>query len=169
MPQKRNPVGASVAIAAATRVPGLVGTMLTAGLQEHERGLGNWPAEWDTLPAFVEACGAALVATAEVVAGLHVDPARMLANIDLTHGQLFAEAAQFALARALGRDEAHRVVADVSRRAARERRHLREMLADTPAARAHLDDAALARLFDPHAYLGSTDAIIDAVLGAMPR
>ncbi len=53
LPQKRNPVAASIAIAAAVRVPHLVGTMLAAAVQEHERGLGNWPAEWDTLPEIV--------------------------------------------------------------------------------------------------------------------
>jgi 3-carboxy-cis,cis-muconate cycloisomerase len=169
MPQKRNPVGAAIAIDAATRVPGLVATMLTAAVQEHERGLGNWPAEWDTLPAIVEACGGALVAMAEVVAGVRVDIARMGANIVLTDGQLFAEAVQFALARPLGRDEAHRLVADVCRRAVAEGRSVRDVLVDTPAARTHLDDAALERLFDAHRYLGSSDAIIDRVLAAMPR
>lgn len=169
MPQKRNPVGASVAIAAATRVPGLVATMLTAAVQEHERGLGNWPAEWDTLPVIVECCGGALVAMAEVVAGLHVDAERMQANIALTRGQLFAEAAQFALAPALGRDDAHDLVADACRRAAAEGRHVRDVLADMPAARATLDDAALARVFDAQHYLGASDAFIDRVLAAMPR
>ena len=36
-------------LAAALRAPGLVATMLGAMVQEHERGLGGWQAEWDTL------------------------------------------------------------------------------------------------------------------------
>ena len=48
MPHKRNPVRAAVVVAAAMRAPGLVGTMLSAMLQEHERGLGGWQAEWET-------------------------------------------------------------------------------------------------------------------------
>src|SRR5439155_1227538 len=83
--------------AAATRMPGLVATMLAAAVQEHERGLGNWPAEWETLPQIVQLAGGALVAMAEVVAGLSVDAARMRRNVDLTQGQLFAEALQMAL------------------------------------------------------------------------
>ena len=50
MPHKQNPVNAAIAIAAAVRAPGLVATVLSAMLQEHERALGGWQAEWDTLP-----------------------------------------------------------------------------------------------------------------------
>jgi 3-carboxy-cis,cis-muconate cycloisomerase len=164
MPQKRNPVGAAIALAAATRVPGLVATMLAAALQEHERGLGNWPAEWDTLPQIVELTGSALVALAEVVSGLSIDAARMRANIDLTHGQLFAEAAQMALAPRLGRDVAHKLVTEVCRRAAAEGRNVGDVLAESPQARDVLDAVQLAALFDPARYLGSNDAYIDRVL-----
>jgi 3-carboxy-cis,cis-muconate cycloisomerase len=166
MPQKRNPVGAAVALAAATRVPGLVATMLAAAVQEHERGLGNWPAEWDTLPEIVQLAGSAVLAMAQVVPGLTVDVARMRANIDLTQGQLFAEAVQMALAPALGRDVAHKLVADICRRAAAEGRHVRDVLREDPKARPLLDDAALDRLFDPVQYLGSSNDYIDRVLRA---
>jgi 3-carboxy-cis,cis-muconate cycloisomerase len=164
MPQKRNPVGAAIALSAATRVPGLVATMLVAAVQEHERGLGNWPAEWDTLPRIVELCGSALVAVAQVLSGLRVDAERMRANIELTQGQLFAEAAQMALAPKLGRDIAHGLVAEACRRAASEGRHVRDVLAETPPAREALDRAALTALFDPQQYLGSNDVYIDRVL-----
>ncbi|HEY1329602.1 MAG TPA: 3-carboxy-cis,cis-muconate cycloisomerase [Casimicrobiaceae bacterium] len=164
MPQKRNPVGAAVVLRAATRVPGLVATMLTAAVQEHERGLGNWPAEWDTLPQIVQLCGSAVFTLAQVVSGLDVNAARMRANIDLTQGQLFAEAVQMALAPRLGRDVAHKLVADVCRRAAAEARHVRDVLAETPQARDALDASALQALFDPLRYLGSNDAYIDRVL-----
>ena len=50
MPQKRNPVAAATALAAAGRAPGLVATMLGALVQEHERGLGGWQVEWDRCP-----------------------------------------------------------------------------------------------------------------------
>ena len=50
LPHKRNPVGCAVVLAAAIRVPALVSTMLAAMVQEHERGLGGWHAEWETLP-----------------------------------------------------------------------------------------------------------------------
>src|SRR5215470_14750456 len=56
MPHKRNPVASAVVLAAATRVPGLVATLLAAMLQEEERGLGGWQAEWEVLPEVVGLC-----------------------------------------------------------------------------------------------------------------
>ena len=164
LPQKRNPVGAAVALSAAVRVPGLVATMLTAGVQEHERGLGNWPAEWDTLPEIVQLVAGALAAMADVVGGLEVDAERMRANLASSGGQILAEAVQMALAPALGKDVAHSLVAAAAKRAAHEHRHLRDVLGEEPRVTAVLDGAALARLFEPQTYLGATDAFIDRAL-----
>jgi 3-carboxy-cis,cis-muconate cycloisomerase len=169
LPNKRNPVGAAIAIAAATRIPGLVATMLAAAVQEHERGLGNWPAEWDTLPQIVMLAAGSLDAMAEVVAGLDIDAARMRANLELSQGQLFTEASQMALAPALGRDIAHELVAAASRKASRERRHLRDVLGEEPRVRAVLDATALAQLFDPQSYLGASDAFVARALAHHAR
>ena len=106
--------------------------MLSAAAQEHERGLGNWPAEWETLPEIALLAAGALAAMADVAPGLDVDAERMRANLELTQGQIFAEAVQMALATALGRDCAHALVADACRRAAKERVHLREVLRAVP-------------------------------------
>src|SRR5207302_11498656 len=93
---------------------------------------GNWPAEWDTLPEIVLLSAGALDAMASVVEGLEVDAARMRTNLDMSQGQILAEAVQMALAPALGRDVAHELVASASRRALSERRHLRDVLAEEP-------------------------------------
>jgi 3-carboxy-cis,cis-muconate cycloisomerase len=164
MPQKRNPVGAAIALAAAVRVPGLVATMLSAAVQEHERGLGNWPAEWDTLPEIAMLAAGALDAMAGAVAGLDVDAARMRVNLELTRGQLMAEAVQMALAPALGRDVAHGLVARACKQALVEDKHLRDVLAGDVQVGTVLDKAALHALFEPAAYLGATDIFIDRVL-----
>ena len=164
MPQKRNPVGASIALAAATRVPGLVATMLHAAVAEHERGLGNWPAEWETLPEIALLTAGALAAMIEVVEALDVDEQRMRANLEITRGLVFAEAVQTALAPAMGRDAAHSLVAGACRRAVAEGRHLRDILESDADVAHRLDAQALARLFDPHAYLGSARAFVERAL-----
>jgi 3-carboxy-cis,cis-muconate cycloisomerase len=164
MPQKRNPVGAAIALEAAVRVPGLVSTMLTAAVQEHERGLGNWPAEWATLPDIALLASGALAAMVEVTEGLDVDAQRMRANLDITQGLIFAEAVQMALAPTMGRDTAHSLVAGACRRASAEHAHLREILAQEPKVMQVLDGAALEQLFDPLRYLGATSAFIERVL-----
>lgn len=168
LPQKRNPVGAAIALAAAVRVPGLVATMLSAAVQEHERGLGNWPAEWETLPEIVMLAGGALDAMADAASGLDVDAVRMRANLELTQGQVFAEAVQMALAPSLGRDAAHALVAGACRRAAAQGAHLRDVLLREPDVTAVLDRGAIERLFDPARYLGASSAFIERALAAHP-
>src|SRR5262249_45262913 len=77
MPQKRNPVSAAVVLAAAARAPGLVASLLAAMVQEHERGLGGWHAEWETLPELCLLAAGALRHSVETIEGMELDPARM--------------------------------------------------------------------------------------------
>ena len=168
MPQKSNPVGASVAIAASVRVPGLVATMLAASVQEHERGLGNWPAEWETLPEIVMLAAGALAAMLDVVRGLDVDADRMRRNLELTNGLVFAEAVQMALAPSIGRDTAHALVALACRRAVAEGVHLRDILARDPDVTRHLSSERIAALFDARNDLGASDALVERALARHP-
>ena len=77
MPHKRNPVGCVAAIAAATRVPGLLSTLFVAMPQPHERAAGQWHAEWETVPEIVRLCAGSLAQVTVVVQGLQLDRARM--------------------------------------------------------------------------------------------
>ncbi|WLH86241.1 3-carboxy-cis,cis-muconate cycloisomerase [Pseudomonas sp. FP2338] len=154
MPHKRNPVGAAVLISAATRVPGLVATMFSAMPQEHERSLGLWHAEWETLPEICRLVSGALKQALLVSQGLEVDPERMAHNLDLTQGLVLAEAVSIVLAQRLGRETAHHLLEQCCKRAVAERRHLRAVLADQAQVTAELSAAELDRLLDPAHYLG---------------
>ena len=167
MPQKRNPVAASVALAAALRAPGLVATMLGAMVQEHERGLGGWQAEWDTLPDLVLVSAGGARAVADALASLSVDTERMRANLDAPGGTLLAESVAMALAESLGTREAHACVAAACRRAVDERRPLADVLNDDPVVTRHLDRAAIARRLSPDHYLGAAHAFIARVLSRL--
>jgi len=166
MPHKRNPVTAAVVLAAATRAPGLVATLLSAMVQEHERGLGGWHAEWETLPALCTLGAGALQHMAETIEGLEFDPGRMRANLEATHGQILAEAVTMALGSRIGRLAAHELVERACRQATVTRRHLREVLAEDPVATKHLSPVDLDRLFEPCNYLGSAAAFVDRVLAS---
>ena len=110
MPHKRNPVSATVLVAAATAAPGLASTMFTAMIAPHERPAGAWHAEWQALPQLFGLTSGALREARNLAEGLEVDVARMRANIDLTHGLIFADAASTALAVSRGRADAHAIV-----------------------------------------------------------
>ena len=164
MPQKRNPVAASVSLAAAGRTPGLVATILGAMVQEHERGLGGWQVEWDTLPELVVATAAGARATADAVEGLVVDTDRMRANAEASGGVLLAESIAMALAESVGKHEAHACIAAACRRAADEGRPLADVLGDDPLIARHLGPAEIARRLSVDNYLGATRDYIDRVL-----
>lgn len=166
MPQKRNPVGAAVALAAAQRVPALVATLLAAMPQEHERGLGGWQAEWETLPEMFLLAAGALRRMREAMEGLEVDTERMRANLDVTHGFIYAEALSLALAQHVGRERAHALIREAVQRATRRGRHLRETLAADKAVTAHLTPAELDALFDPQRAIGLAEQLIQRALDA---
>ncbi|MGY3256362.1 3-carboxy-cis,cis-muconate cycloisomerase [Pseudomonas chlororaphis] len=161
MPHKRNPVGAAVLIGAATRVPGLLATMFSAMPQEHERSLGLWHAEWETLPEICCLVSGALQQALLVADGLEVDAARMARNLDLTQGLVLAEAVSIALAQRLGRETAHHLLEQCCKRAVAEQRHLRAVLGDEPQVTAELSAAELDRLLDPAHYLGQAHAWVE--------
>lgn len=164
MPHKRNPVSAAVVLSAATRAPGLVAAMLSAMVQEHERGLGGWHAEWQTLPELAILAEGAVRQTIEMIAGLDVDTVRMRENLETTRGLVMAEAVTMALGAALGRLAAHELVERACRTALRDGRHLKDVLAEDAEACRHLSPADFDRLFDPLGYIGQADAFVGRVL-----
>jgi len=157
MPHKQNPVGCTLALTAAYRVPGLVSTFLSSMVQEHERAVGGWQSEWATISAIVQAAGLAVTAMAEVAEGLTVNAVRMRENIHATHGTIFAERATMLLAKKLGRDGARKVVERAVQQSAANNRDFVNVLAEMPEAKNVLDASTVKDLQSPEAYLGVAD------------
>jgi 3-carboxy-cis,cis-muconate cycloisomerase len=155
MPHKHNPIACSLTLAAAHRVPGLLATFLSSMVQEHERGVGGWQAEWPTVAAVVQSTGLAVASMAEVAEGMIVDPARMRANIDATRGVIFAERVVMLLGASLGRDAAHKLLEHASRRSVAEKRRLVEVLEEIPEITRAIPLDVLRKLDTPEDYLGS--------------
>jgi 3-carboxy-cis,cis-muconate cycloisomerase len=169
MPHKRNPVDAVTALAAARLALGAVPVVLSAMTHEHERAAGGWQAEWVAVPAVYLFTAGAVDAVRSAVTGLDVDPDRMRTNLDSTGGMYAAEALTTALAPKLGRHEAYRLVSAACDLAMATGRDLRNVVDDDETAQAILEDGDLDRIFDPAAYLGSSDAFVDAALNHWRR
>jgi 3-carboxy-cis,cis-muconate cycloisomerase len=127
MPHKRNPVACLQALTAAIRAPGLIATLLSGSLGEHERALGGWQAELVTIPELVEAAGSALDALERIAAGLVVNPDRMKANLAALQGLVFSERLARVIARDTDRASALALVDDWSAVVVKERRQLRDV------------------------------------------
>ncbi len=164
MPNKRNPTACSLTLATAHRVPGLVASFLSAMLQEHERGVGGWQAEWPVVAAVVQATGVAIASMAEAAEGLSVDTERMRVNIENTNGVIFAERAMMLLGAKLGRDVAHKILEGAARKSVKEGRNLAAVLAEIPEVAVHLGPAELKQLETPEQYLGSAEAFREALI-----
>jgi 3-carboxy-cis,cis-muconate cycloisomerase len=164
LPHKRNPVGSAVVLAAAIRVPALVSVMLSAMVQEHERGLGGWHAEWETLPEIFLLAAGALAQMARMLDGIEVFAEHMTHNLGATHGLLLSEAVAIALAKRIGRSPAHQLVERAAHRALESGRPLRDLLLEDQEVRAHFSSAEIDGLLDPQNYTGSAASMIQRVL-----
>jgi 3-carboxy-cis,cis-muconate cycloisomerase len=169
MPHKRNPVAAASALAAATMAPNLAATIFSAQVQEHERSAGPWHAEWPTLPSLMLVTSGGLAATVDIAEGLEVDGPRMRANLDTTHGLIMAEAVTFALAGKIGKSEAHHLVEAASKQAVAGKKHLRDVLTGDTRITAHLGANEIAGLFEPMAYQGVSQTMIDRLLASLEQ
>ncbi len=164
MPHKRNPVAAASILAAANRVPALMSSVYQSMVQEHERSLGAWHAEWLSIPEIFQLCAGALTRTHEVLAGMQVDADAMQRNIACTHGLIMAEAVMMALAPKIGRLNAHHLVEAACKQAVAEQRHLKAVVSDMAEIQAQFNPRQLEQIFEPASYLGNIQAQIDAVL-----
>jgi 3-carboxy-cis,cis-muconate cycloisomerase len=163
---KRNPVGAAAALSAAAVAPNLVATLIAAQVQEHERAPGGWHTDWMTFPALALVTSGALSAVVEIAQGLEIDVERLRANLELTGGQIMAEALSFALTEKMGRAEAHVMVQELSKQALREKRPLKELLLSNLRVKWQLGAAGIEKLFMPLTYQGSAQTFIDRLVVA---
>jgi 3-carboxy-cis,cis-muconate cycloisomerase len=175
MPQKRNPVLATLIVAAARQVPALSLVLSQSMLAEDERAAGAWHAEWQPLREALRLAGGASHTAVELAEGLRVHPDRMLANARLTGGEIVTERLNVALAPALGKVSAKRLLGEASLTASSTGKRLADVLAD----RAELADlftpAQLDELLDPTHYTGAAGPLVDRALaraasvGVRPR
>ena len=166
MPQKRNPVDATFALAAARLALGGVPLLLNAMTQEHERGVGGWQAEWSALPDLFRHTAGAVARLHGAIGGLQVDTERMRANLELTNGAIMAESLLVALAEPLGRPQAQQLVQRLVAQLRPGGPPLLAIALAEPAIIATLTPAALAQALNPANYLGSSDTLIDRALAA---
>ena len=155
MPHKRNPARCLLALEAAQRAPGLASTLLNQLTSEHERGLGQWQSQRIVLRELLGGCANALAVMAELLDTVQVDAAAMRANIDRTRGLAFSEAVSLRLAATMGKAAAYAATEKLCERVAKEGVTLRDAL------NAHLSEAELDTLFQPHSHYGDAPRMIE--------
>ena len=79
------------------------------------------------------------------------------------------EAVAFALAEKIGKADAHHLVEAASKTAVADKKHLRDVLTSDSKVAAHLDAKRISALFEPMAYQGVSQAMIDRLLGSLDK
>jgi 3-carboxy-cis,cis-muconate cycloisomerase len=162
MPQKSNPITSELILAAARTNASLLSALHQAQIQEHERATHGWQVEWLTVPQMMILTGGALKHAVYLVKNLQVNDIAMRANIARANDVILAEAAVFALARAMPRAKAEELVKTACGIAMAEGKPLIEVAKEMAALpQGTIDWEALS---NPANYLGETEKIIDGVL-----
>jgi adenylosuccinate lyase len=132
----------------------------------HERDIAHSSVERVIAPDATVALDFALARLTGLIDRLDVDAARMQANLDMTRGLIHSQRVLLALTAAgLGRQQAYEIVQRHAMQAFREGTPLLDLLRADPEVRAHLDEAALAALFDLDYHLKHVDRIFARVFG----
>jgi len=168
MPHKRNPVGATVILAAQAAAKGHVITLLDAMPAAHERPAGAWHGEWHALPQIFGLVSGALQEGRRIAEGLVVNAERMKANLDATGGLIFADAAAARLAQYLGREAAHSLIEQAARRSRTKSLSLLQTLLEDPTVES-LKDNNIATAFDIAPAVTAAATWVDLAVADMRR
>lgn len=164
MPHKRNPVSCAAILTAMQKTPGLMATLYNSQLQQHERALGGWQAEWEVLPEIVMLVGHAIEETQSLVLNMQVFPQKMRDNLDITQGLMMAESVTLALAAFIGKQDAHHLIERLCHRAVTSGHSLHSVLVEEPQVMAHLNESQLVALLDPGTATGCAAQFVQRVL-----
>lgn len=106
MPQKQNPIGASVLIALAHQSNGAISSLRNAALPQYQRDGASWFTEWLCLPQIALCAAASAKRAAHLSATIRPAPAAMAAKLEDGLGLIHAEAVSFALSKIMPRPKA---------------------------------------------------------------
>jgi len=148
MPNKQNPVLAETLLALHEIAAASDAAMTRALVHRQQRDGAAWMLEWHALPQACLACGRALQLGISLLTGLEPDPARMRANLDGTHGLVYAEAVSFRLAAQMPRSDAQAQVKQLCADALADDRRLIDLAGE------RFPDIDWQEIDDPAAQLG---------------
>jgi adenylosuccinate lyase len=166
MPHKRNPEIAEHLGTLARLIRHQVSCLAESLVHEHERDGRSWKVEWASIGPICVMTGALLRLSMIMCAGLEVDRAQMLANLEATQGYVLSEGVMLALAAHVGKQTAHDRVYAAAIAAAQAGRPLKAALLEQPEITRHLSANQIDALLDYRRQLGMCPQFVDRVLAA---
>ena len=164
MPQKRNPMACEAVYATSTILKAQAALGLDAILQEHERDMGLWQAEWEFLPEMFMMMGGILHNMRRILSGLRIKDENMRQNLEKSEGLIMAEAIMRPIAEKLGRQKAHEVVYEVAMGAAQNNESFADALKQNGTIREAIDVSEIDDFLKPSAYVGLSEQFVESIL-----
>ncbi len=164
MPHKRNPVTSEQISGLARVVRGNAQAGFENVVLWHERDISHSSAERIIIPDSTTLADYLLNKTANLIETIFVYPARMLANLESTHGLVFSGQLLLDLVESgVSREDAYRVVQSHAMRAWRENLDFRKLVLSDPEIRGRVSQAKIERAFDLGRQLQNIDKIFARV------
>lgn len=165
MPQKANPVTAERIAGLSRLLRGLVSSAIENIVLWHERDLSNSSYERIMIPHAILVADQVLEDAISLLSRLRLDEERMRRNLELTRGAVMAEALLGLLVKAgMSREEAYRLVKELTFRMAKTGRSLLEEALSDPRITRLVSRKELEEGLDPSSYLGQAERLVsDAV------
>lgn len=164
VPVKRNPIKSERVSSLAKLLRSMVNVSMENVALWHERDLSNSANERFTLPESAILLDEMLNAMSRVIAELKVNTDRIVSNIEMTNGQIFAEFVLEALVKkGVARFEAYRDIQRVAFSALDSGEQFLDALSKDPGVAKRLSRKELADLFQPKNHLAASVKIIENV------
>jgi adenylosuccinate lyase len=164
VPVKRNPIKSERVSSLAKLLRSMVNVSMENVALWHERDLSNSANERFTLPESTILLDEMLNAMSRVIAELKVNTDRIVSNIQLTNGQIFAEFVLEALVKkGVARFEAYRDIQRVAFSALDSGEQFLDALSEDPGIAKRLSRKELADIFQPKNHLAASVKIIENV------
>lgn len=164
MPQKRNPHLCEAILALSKIVRYQAALALEGMVQEHERDMASWMAEWEIVPQACLYTSGVLKHSVVILQDLVVNEKRMRTNLDLLQGLIMAEPVMFALAEKVGHQKAHRLIYEIAMKAFAEGQTFKDCLLADERVNKYFSPQRIDELLNPEKYTGLCAEIVDKII-----
>jgi len=164
MPHKRNPMISEGIVALAKIVRADLPLAIEGMINEHERDMRSWQAEWEYIAEICILTGSILQQSKRLISGLVVKPENMKRNLSVTGGLICSEAVMLELARKMGRLAAHELVYELSMKAFEQNVPFKKCLLESPEVTKYLNEERINYLLDPANYIGLSALFVEKVV-----
>ena len=167
MPHKRNPIKSEQVCGLARIVRAMVEPELLNNTLWDERDLTNSSCERVVFPEACILTDHLINLTTKIISNLKFYPENIQRNLDLLNGLNMAEPVMIALAKRIGRQEAHRIIRDCSMEARESRKNLRDVLLERDDVTLDADEIEAA--MNPYGYTGTAVEQVDRVVARLQK